>query len=136
MSDEKLRQLLSTLPPEDEIADRAERARHQALARLEEPAPARPGWVWAPASALSIALIAGALWAAKLWRVQPLVWSPPTPQIASAPLRPPAPTPPPARQVAHRQAPTRILAQKRLQVHWVLSDGTQVEWTFDKDFSL
>jgi len=135
MKDRKLRQLLSMLPEEEEIARRAARARRRALARLEEPEPARRGWRWAPAAALTVLLVASAAWVSRAWRVDPLVWTPPAPRIASVPAAPLAPAPAPAvRKASRRAAPGP--RQERLEMHLVLSDGTRVLWTFDRKFTL
>lgn len=132
MSEAKLRQLLSALPGEEEIARRAAQARRRALARLEERAPARLGWwCWAPGPAFILAAVIW-IWVNHVWRVEPLAWTPPVPRIASAPLVAATPAPKP---VCHR-APQPALAQQRLELHWVLSDGTRVQWIFDKNFGL
>ena len=134
MNDQDWRQLLSVLPAEEEIAARAGQARRRALARREEPAPVGHGRFWAPALAASVGLVAGAAWITNAWRVDPLVWTPPAPRIAAADLRAPAVIE--ARTPARRRPARRTLARQRLEVHWVLSDGTRVQWTFDKKFNL
>ena len=119
-----LRQMLSAVPDEAELQTRAARARRRALAALGQPEPATRRWLWAPAAALSLVLVAGAVWVQSLWRVEPLVLQPPAPVVAEVPAAP-APVKTPARP-----------SQDRLQVQLVLSNGTRVLWTFDKDFSL
>ena len=129
MKDQKLRQLLSILPEEPDLGTRAARARGRALSRLDHSQPAPRRWLWVPAMALAVVLGIGAMWISRIWTVQPLVLQPAVPVIAQVPLTLPAPAPPP-----RKAAPP--LKQDRLQVQWVLSDGTRVLWTFDKDFSL
>ena len=144
MSDEKMRELLSVLPEEDEIAEGAARARRRAMARLEEPAPARRwGWVWAPAMVVLAGLVVAGLWMRQARRVETMAVQPPTPRIESPALVP----------LAHARGsvsavgalPSRdrkgaagvaTLGQPRLELHLVLSDGTRVQWILDKDFSL
>ena len=131
MSEERLRQLLSALPEEEEIAAGAARARRRAMARLDEAQgkvrPAWRRWLWAACLVPSPALLVLAILAWNPWRVEPLGFKLPGPQIPVTDLRAPAPTPGRRPPVERRQ---------RLEVHWVLSDGTRVQWTFDKDFRL
>jgi len=133
MSDDRLRQLLSVTPDPEEVAERAGRARRRALARTEErPAPAR--WLWAAwvAPALAAVLLAAGVSAwRRAWRIEALAWTPPAPPIVSAALE--APAPPAAKRSPRRVRPMR---QERLEVHFALSDGTRVLWTFDDKFSL
>ncbi len=131
MSDQELRKLLSILPDEPELSTRAARARRRALARLDQPAPIARPWRWAPAVAAAVALLAGGAWVERVWRVPPLVWTPPTPVVSPAATLSPAPSAPPP-ESARPVAPER----ERLQVHFVLSDGTRVQWTFEKNFAL
>jgi hypothetical protein len=100
MSDEKLQDLLRTLPGEDEIAFRAARARHRALARLDEPRR----WSFAPALAMAalVLIVAGLLFRGR----------------ESSPT-----------QIATSMAPVER-QQESLRMKWVLSDGTRVLWTF------
>ena len=129
MTGGNLRDLLSVLPDEEEIALRAGRARRRALARVEEVQPARRWWRWAACLAPGPVALALAVLLHHAWRIEPLAWTPPAPQIAAAELRAPAPAP--VRR-ATRPAPQT----KRLEVRWALSDGTRVQWTFDPNFSL
>jgi len=133
MSQDELRQLLSSLPEDAELAARAARARRGALARLEQPVRARGGWLWAPALAVFVLVLAAGVWANRARRVEPLLWSPPAPHIAVAPL--PAPQRATAPKRIPRPAP-RAGKQERLELHLALSDGTRVQWIFDKNFSL
>ncbi len=147
MSDDKLRQLLSALPEEDEIRMRAERARRRALARLEEPAPASRRWLWAPALAAAVVLVALGLWkGATNWSRQPLE------KAALTKSTPPAQAPAqegetdrsltvaaqnrPASKVAAESRARPRTEQPRLELHLVLSDGTRVQWILDKNFKL
>ena len=111
MSDEKLRQLLSVLPEDGALAAGAARSRRKALARLDEELAVRPRVfsAWAPGLAVAamVLLVVGAV------------------QIFQAPEPGPPLLTPPERA-----------SDQRLQVHWVLSDGTRVHWTFTKDSNL
>jgi hypothetical protein len=113
MSDEKLEDLMNTLPDEGEIAFRAARARHRALARLDEPEPARVPWLvtwnWVPALTVAAAFL---IFAGVLFRTG---------------------GPAPATQVAMNAAPAER-QQESLRMKWVLEDGTRVIWTFREDF--
>jgi len=133
MNEEKLQSLLSALPEEFEIAERAARARGRALARLDDARPVRHVWRWATCLAALPVLLAG-IWLVQLSRVQPLPWTPPAPQIAAPDLR--APVAVAAGQPVRRRPHRPALAQQRLEVQWQLSDGTRVQWTFSEDFSL
>lgn len=108
MSEDRLRELLSTLPAPEEIATRAERARRRALAATGRPRRARLRWAWAAVTALLVALVAGGGWWQQGRRAAP------------------APTPPAASG----------LHQDRLEFRLVLSDGTRVQWILDENFSL
>ena len=135
MSEQKLRNLLSALPEEAEIAERAARARRWALAGFQSrdrKGVDRRLWRWAACLAPAPVLVA-AFWVANLWRLEPLPWTPPPPKIAAAELQPLAA--PPAQRPVRRPQPL-VLPQPRLEVQWVLADGTRVQWTFSKDFSL
>jgi len=137
MSDQKLRRILSMLPASDEIAERAARARRRALARFEQPQPSRRFWIWAPALATGVLAIAGVLWLRPVRSLPPPEpKAPPAPEIAAV-VRPeaPVPAPAPAPKPAARRA-TPAPSQARLELHLVLSDGTRVFWTIDKNFSL
>ncbi len=109
MSDEKLREILSVLPEDDALAAGAARSRMRALARLREEPPARPRWfvTWAPGLAVA-ALVLIVVGVVQIFRT-------------------PAPLP---------VAPPERVSDQRLQMHWVLSDGTRVHWTFTKDSNL
>ncbi len=109
MSDEQLNKLLSVLPADDAVAAAAARSRRKALARLDEPLRSRPRrfFAWAPGLAVA-ALVLIVAGAVQLLRS-------PAPPAASPPER---------------------VSAERLQMHWVLSDGTRVHWTFTKDFNL
>ena len=125
-----MRKLLSVLPDDEEIALRAGRARRRALARLDEVQPTRRWWRWAACLAPGPVALALAVLLHHAWRIEPLAWTPPAPQIAAAGLRGPAPA-------SVRRPPSRAAQQgKHLEVRWVLSDGTRVQWTFDPNFSL
>jgi hypothetical protein len=134
MSENPLQQLLSIEPDREELATRAARARRNALARLGDRQPARRAWLWAPALALTAVLVACAAWTASVWRVQPWVWTPPHPGIAAADLQPR--TPAPERRIVRHRTPRSAGSAQRLEVYWALSDGTRVQWTFDRNFSL
>jgi hypothetical protein len=112
MSDQRLKELLSTLPENDELESRAARARHRALARLDEPAPIIVRkYVWGPAmvvAALAL-LVIGVFFR--------------------------APAPAPQTLVAASSQPKKH-PQERLRMKWVLSDGTRVLWTFKRDLNL
>ena len=101
MSDEKLQDLLRTLPDEDEIAFRAARAKRRAMARLDEPRR----WSLAPVLAMAalVLIVAGILFLGH---------------------RSSSPT-----QIATSMAPVER-QQQSLRMKWVLSDGTRVLWTF------
>ena len=127
-----LRELLAALP--DDAPARAARARRRALARLDAGAGSRNlqvrGWRWVLVAAALAALVGGAVWFERAWRVETLAWQPPAPVIAPVKLSPP-PGAQPARvpvQRARRPGP--------LQVQLALGDGTRVYWTFDDNFSL
>ena len=128
MTDGNLRDLLSVLPDGEEIALRAGRARRRALARLEEAQPAWRWWRWAACLAPGPAVLALAVLLHHAWRIEPLAWTPPAPQVAAAELRAPAPAP--------VRRPRLAPQAKHLEVRWVLSDGTRVQWTFDPNFNL
>ncbi len=114
MSDEKLNELLTTLPDDGEAALRAARARRRALARLDAPQPSRPSWFlfreWGAAFtvAAAILILAGVLL---------LRSGAPPANSGIAVTRPPAASKP-----------------DTLRVKWVLADGTRVLWTFREDF--
>ena len=102
MSDEKLRQLLSILPDDGEIAAGAARSRRKALARLNgEARPVRRKLWWAPAVAV-VAVVLTIVGAVRIL------------------------TMPPA-------SPEAVVAPEPLRMHWVLSDGTKVHWTFHRN---
>ena len=111
MSDEKLQELLSVLPDEDEVAYRAARARLQALARIEEPRSVHHRLVWAPGLALAALVLIVAV----------IVFRGSTP-IPSMPIT--------------MESSSPETQQDRLRMKWVLSDGTRVLWTFRKDLNL
>jgi len=133
MTQEKLRSLLSALPEESEVAVRAARASRRALARFDDAGPVRHLWRWAACLA-PVPVLLAAIWIASVWRVQPLPWTPPQPQIAAPDLGRSVAVP--AKQPVRRRPVRPVLAQKRLELQWELSDGTRVQWTFSEDFSL
>jgi len=112
MSDDKLKNILSVLPDEDEIRSRAARARQRALARLDHAAPVvetRISWIPSLAMAALVLLVAGIVYQ----------------------IRPPASPGPVASSsgAAERE-------QERLRMKWVLRDGTRVLWTFNRSSNL
>jgi hypothetical protein len=112
MSDERLKKLLSTLPEKDELDSRAARARHRALARLDEPAPIIVRqYVWGPAMVVAaLALL-----------------------VIGVFFRVPAPVP---QTLVATSSQQKKQPQERLRMKWVLRDGTRVLWTFRKDLKL
>ena len=110
MSDERLRELLESLPDEREIQSRAARARTRALARLDERRPVARGWFWAPAAVALATLVV----------------------IAGLLLHGSRPSPP----VVAQRSPVVQQKQENLRMKWVLSNGTRVLWTFREDFKL
>lgn len=123
-----MKQLLAGLP--EDAGERAARARRRALARLGE-VDRRAAW-WVPALAGVLLLVLGLVWFQQAWRVDTLALRPPAPVIAPVDL-----SPPPVVVVEQRRRPVRRApAPERLQVQLALSDGTQVYWTFDRNFKL
>ena len=104
MSDEKLRQLLSVLPEDQALAAGAVRSRRKALTRLDED----PAWKPRRFPRWTPGLAAAAMVLLIVGAVQ--IFRTPPPPVS----------------------PERASVQ-RMQVHWVLSDGTRVQWTLIKD---
>jgi hypothetical protein len=125
-----MKQLLAGLP--EDAGERAARARRRALARLGTEEKRRVGWL-VPALAAAMMLVLAVLWFRQAWHVETLALQPPAPVIAPVDLNPP----PVVVVVQQRRRPVRRAPMpERLQVQLALSDGTQVYWTFDRNFKL
>ena len=124
-----MKQLLAGLP--EDAGERAARARRRALARLGAEENRRVGWL-VPALAAALMLLLAVLWFRQAWRVETLALQPLAPVIAPVDLNPPVVAVVHQRRRPVRRAPT----PERLQVQLALSDGTQVYWTFDRNFKL
>ena len=129
-----MKQLLAGLP--EDAGERAARARRRALGRMGEEDRRQKAeyriW-WVPALVGLLMLVVGVVWFGKAWRVETLALQPVAPVIAPVDLNP-APVVAVVQQ--RRKAVRRAPEAERLQVQLALSDGTQVYWTFDRNFKL